>query len=211
MAVPVPTPPSSRSAGWHGPDCSTPCPDGTWGPGCNQSCDCAHGATCSAQSGVCSCTPGWHGPRCHQSCPVSVPPTAPQRGVTVTSTAIPSVTILSATMPGTTFPSATLPNADLIPEPQNGTFGASCGQRCECDHADGCDPITGECHCLPGWTGEGARVGIPAVPHCSCPYPLSLTALAAHRAAVQAELPAGLLGPRLPPALRVPQWSVVLS
>ncbi|XP_030920188.1 platelet endothelial aggregation receptor 1 [Geospiza fortis] len=34
----------------------------------------------------------------------------------------------------------------------NGTFGAGCGQRCVCAHADGCDPVTGECHCLPGWT-----------------------------------------------------------
>lgn len=38
--------------------------------------------------------------------------------------------------------------------PQNGTFGAGCGQRCDCAHADGCDAVTGECHCLPGWTGE---------------------------------------------------------
>lgn len=80
--IPIPTPPpaSSHPTGWHGPNCSAPCPPGTWGPGCNRSCDCAHGATCSAQSGTCSCSPGWHGPRCHQPCPVSAPSPKPPGG-----------------------------------------------------------------------------------------------------------------------------------
>ncbi|KFP83944.1 Multiple epidermal growth factor-like domains protein 11, partial [Acanthisitta chloris] len=50
--------------GWHGPDCSMPCPAGTWGLNCNRSCDCAHGASCDPQSGTCSCPRGWQGPRC---------------------------------------------------------------------------------------------------------------------------------------------------
>ncbi|KFO74322.1 Multiple epidermal growth factor-like domains protein 11, partial [Cuculus canorus] len=50
--------------GWRGARCSLPCPDGTWGPGCNRSCDCARGAPCDPQSGTCRCPPGWQGPRC---------------------------------------------------------------------------------------------------------------------------------------------------
>ena len=38
--------------------------------------------------------------------------------------------------------------------PQAGTFGLNCSERCDCSHADGCDPVTGHCCCLAGWTGN---------------------------------------------------------
>lgn len=38
--------------------------------------------------------------------------------------------------------------------PQDGTFGLNCSERCDCSHADGCDPVTGHCCCLAGWTGN---------------------------------------------------------
>lgn len=53
-----------------------PCPPGTWGFGCNASCQCAHEAACSPQTGACTCTPGWHGAHCQLPCPVSVQPPA---------------------------------------------------------------------------------------------------------------------------------------
>lgn len=59
------------SAGWRGPDCSTPCSEGTWGPGCNATCHCANGAKCNPADGSCTCTAGWQGARCDQPCPVS--------------------------------------------------------------------------------------------------------------------------------------------
>ncbi len=37
---------------------------------------------------------------------------------------------------------------------QDGTYGLECRERCDCNHADGCDPVSGFCRCLPGWTGE---------------------------------------------------------
>lgn len=46
--------------------------------------------------------------------------------------------------------------------PQDGTFGLSCSERCDCSHADGCDPVTGHCCCLAGWTGN---------PHLLCQHP----------------------------------------
>lgn len=60
------------SAGWRGPDCSIPCSEGTWGPGCNATCHCANGAKCSPADGSCACTAGWQGARCDQPCPVSI-------------------------------------------------------------------------------------------------------------------------------------------
>lgn len=59
------------SAGWRGPDCSTPCSEGTWGPGCNATCHCTNGAKCKAADGSCVCTAGWQGAHCDQPCPVS--------------------------------------------------------------------------------------------------------------------------------------------
>lgn len=38
--------------------------------------------------------------------------------------------------------------------PQAGTFGLNCSEHCDCSHADGCDPVTGHCCCLAGWTGN---------------------------------------------------------
>ncbi|KAL7980196.1 hypothetical protein Chor_001464, partial [Crotalus horridus] len=35
---------------------------------------------------------------------------------------------------------------------RDGTYGLNCSERCDCDHADGCDPLTGYCCCLAGWT-----------------------------------------------------------
>uniref|UniRef100_A0A803WFS0 Platelet endothelial aggregation receptor 1 n=1 Tax=Ficedula albicollis TaxID=59894 RepID=A0A803WFS0_FICAL len=152
--------------GWHGPDCSKPCPAGSWGPSCNRSCDCAHGAPCDPQSGTCHCPPGWQGPRCLQPCLVSPAGCAGAAG----------------TGAWCHHPALTVPTL------QNGTFGAGCGERCACAHADGCDPVTGECHCLPGWTGKGdtrpwggphcapqpwlSSLTVPAGPQCEqgCPH-----------------------------------------
>lgn len=59
------------SLGWQRGNCSVPCPPGTWGFGCNSSCQCAHEGVCSPQTGACTCTPGWHGAHCQFPCPVS--------------------------------------------------------------------------------------------------------------------------------------------
>lgn len=45
--------------------------------------------------------------------------------------------------------------------PQDGTFGLNCSERCDCSHADGCDPITGHCCCLAGWTGNPSTAHLP--------------------------------------------------
>lgn len=63
--------PFALSPGWQGPDCSLPCPSGTWGLNCNETCVCANGAACSPSDGSCACTPGWLGDSCEQPCPVS--------------------------------------------------------------------------------------------------------------------------------------------
>ena len=34
-----------------------------------------------------------------------------------------------------------------------GFYGVGCASQCRCEHADGCDPVSGECLCQPGWFG----------------------------------------------------------
>lgn len=129
-------------SGWQHGNCSLPCPAGTWGFGCNASCQCANKAACSPQTGACSCTPGWHGSRCQLPCPVSVY-RLPSWG-------------------GETMPP---PPPKLVDLPafysfsKKGQFGEGCARRCDCDHSDGCDPVHGHCLCQAGWTGETWGVG----------------------------------------------------
>lgn len=50
---------------------------------------------------------------------------------------------------------------------QDGTYGLECRERCDCSHADGCDPVSGYCRCYPGWTGQrrlGGGTGLPRGP-----------------------------------------------
>ena len=42
---------------------------------------------------------------------------------------------------------------------QEGSFGLDCRERCDCVNAAGCDPVTGLCRCLAGWTGEPPQTG----------------------------------------------------
>ena len=36
----------------------------------------------------------------------------------------------------------------------SGTYGQGCHLKCECYNGAGCDHVTGECHCPPGYTGD---------------------------------------------------------
>ena len=47
--------------GYLGDNCDEPCPTGTWGLNCTQSCACLNGAKCHHNTGFCNCTVGYHG------------------------------------------------------------------------------------------------------------------------------------------------------
>lgn len=57
-------------SGWHGVDCSINCPSGTWGLGCNLTCQCLNGGACNILDGTCTCAPGWRGEKCEYPCQV---------------------------------------------------------------------------------------------------------------------------------------------
>ena len=42
---------------------------------------------------------------------------------------------------------------------RGGLFGPGCALRCDCGGGADCDPITGQCHCVDGYTGPTCRQG----------------------------------------------------
>lgn len=113
-------------------DCSLPCSSGTWGFGCNQTCPCANEAACDPVNGTCTCSPGWRGQYCDLPCPVSE---------------------LEELLLCRNLHQAALTCA-VCALCQDGFYGLDCRETCDCVNADGCDPVTGSCRCLAGWTGE---------------------------------------------------------
>eukprot|EP00057_Strongylocentrotus_purpuratus_P022922 XP_011677396.1 PREDICTED: platelet endothelial aggregation receptor 1-like [Strongylocentrotus purpuratus] len=56
----------SCDVGARGLACNTLCTDGTYGPGCSQTCHCTVGSSCAIYSGICTggCQTGWSGDNC---------------------------------------------------------------------------------------------------------------------------------------------------
>jgi len=47
----------------------------------------------------------------------------------------------------------------LILECPRGRWGVGCEEICHCQHSSNCDPVTGQCVCLPGWFGPDCSHG----------------------------------------------------
>ena len=43
------------------------CPEGFYGEGCTEECECQNGASCDQFTGQCNCTAGWTGETCNKS------------------------------------------------------------------------------------------------------------------------------------------------
>lgn len=58
------------SPGYHGDNCESVCPRGTWGIQCKEKCNCTEDVPCNPVSGHCICPPGLRGQMCNESsCP----------------------------------------------------------------------------------------------------------------------------------------------
>uniref|UniRef100_A0A8C3RXX9 Platelet endothelial aggregation receptor 1 n=1 Tax=Chelydra serpentina TaxID=8475 RepID=A0A8C3RXX9_CHESE len=54
--------------GWRGADCSSMCDGRSWGPHCENPCQCGDGGACDPLTGACVCSPGYKDPMCKDPC-----------------------------------------------------------------------------------------------------------------------------------------------
>uniref|UniRef100_A0A3Q3B9L4 Platelet endothelial aggregation receptor 1 n=1 Tax=Kryptolebias marmoratus TaxID=37003 RepID=A0A3Q3B9L4_KRYMA len=180
------------SAGWRGPDCSDPCAEGTWGPGCNTTCHCSNAANCNPADGSCKCTAGWQGAQCDQPCHMGTfGPGCLKRCDCVHASGcqpasgecrcLPGWTgkFISAYSPQVSHPGCRsyflcfktslieLPSGPRCSEPcPEGLWGPRCNQTCSerCPNSDTCLRKTGECVCPPGYWGATCQNSNVMVP-----------------------------------------------
>uniref|UniRef100_A0A3B3USG0 Platelet endothelial aggregation receptor 1 n=1 Tax=Poecilia latipinna TaxID=48699 RepID=A0A3B3USG0_9TELE len=140
-------------AGWQGPDCSVPCADGTWGPGCNATCRCTNGAKCDPADGSCKCSAGWQGALCDQPCGMgSFGPGCLKKCDCIHGSGCQATSGKCHCLPGWTGPHC----SDPCPE---GLWGPHCNHSCSdhCPNSDTCLRKTGECVCRPGYWGAACQ------------------------------------------------------
>uniref|UniRef100_A0A2R9B7S2 Platelet endothelial aggregation receptor 1 n=1 Tax=Pan paniscus TaxID=9597 RepID=A0A2R9B7S2_PANPA len=165
--VPIPTY-QAPPPGWQRGNCSVPCPPGTWGFGCNASCQCAHEAVCSPQTGACTCTPGWHGAHCQLPCPKG------QFGEGCASRCDCDHSDGCDPVHGRCQCQAGWMGARCHLSCPEGLWGVNCSNTCTCKNGGTCLPESGNCVCAPGFRGpscqrscQPGRYGKRCVP-CKC-------------------------------------------
>uniref|UniRef100_A0A8B9S9H3 Platelet endothelial aggregation receptor 1 n=1 Tax=Apteryx owenii TaxID=8824 RepID=A0A8B9S9H3_APTOW len=132
--------------GFTGEQCREQCPAGKYGQDCRESCDCANGGRCYHVDGACLCEAGFLGGRCEERrCLEGL------YGLRCENRCLCHPQHSQSCAAGWRGPRCRQPCL-------NGTFGSGCSQQCSCAHAAGCDPVTGTCHCLPGWTERDVPV-----------------------------------------------------
>ncbi|XP_078664585.1 uncharacterized protein LOC144907419 isoform X1 [Branchiostoma floridae x Branchiostoma belcheri] len=141
----------------------TRCPDGLWGPGCDQTCPkCYNGGVCHEDLGECICPPGFKGPTCEtgcggnsfgRDCQYECDANGLAAGCKERIFCLPDPYGCSCS-PGYRNLLCSTP---CLP----GSFGAGCTQTCHCRSIgpNACDVYTGWCRdgCAKGWKGPSCQ------------------------------------------------------
>ncbi|TNN44492.1 Platelet endothelial aggregation receptor 1 [Liparis tanakae] len=155
--------------GYTGLHCESLCKSGAYGKNCSLGCSCKNAVDCSPVDGTCFCKEGWRGPDC--SAPCSQGSWGPGCNATcrcANGAKCDPADGSCACAAGWQGALCEQPCPAVGDSPsdgclflscQTGSFGPGCLKRCDCLHADGCQPTAGECRCLPGWWG--ARCSAP--------------------------------------------------
>ncbi|MEQ2217396.1 hypothetical protein XENOCAPTIV_008386, partial [Xenoophorus captivus] len=128
--------------GMFGPGCIQPCnctecPAGMFGLGCRHRCQCENEALCDHVSGACTCRVGWTGTFCEKR----------KRSPSIGKPDSPNVTHSK-----TRF----VRNVCVSACPQ-GFYGLNCQEKCFCQNGGSCDHISGVCSCFAGWIGPSCN------------------------------------------------------
>lgn len=142
----------------------TECPPGFHGPGCSMRCSCHPDATCDPQTGHCVCPPGKQG----HDCATCKNYTYKNHNVLHFSLGFWEMTMLEwqTTIWHNCRGSGTLNISKPCAQPtlqylriftacESGYWGQGCLSKCQCREISvGCDPVTGQCACEAGFTGD---------------------------------------------------------
>uniref|UniRef100_A0A8C3RW96 Platelet endothelial aggregation receptor 1 n=1 Tax=Chelydra serpentina TaxID=8475 RepID=A0A8C3RW96_CHESE len=136
--------------GWRGADCSSMCDGRSWGPHCENPCQCGDGGACDPLTGACVCSPGYKDPMCREECPIGKygqdcgqPCDCANGGR--------CFHINGACLCDAGFYGPRCEERACL----DGLYGLACHLPCLCSpqHSQSCHPISGECTCQPGWAG----------------------------------------------------------
>ncbi|KAI8512242.1 Endothelial cell-specific molecule 1 [Branchiostoma belcheri] len=125
----------------------TNCAPDKKGAGCDEVCDCLHGASCDRWAG-CVCPPGWTGTRCQTECPHGtygkdcLRNCSCQNGANCNSS------------DGRCGCTDGWYGKNCSKPCLNGRFGWRCQQKCACNNSATCSNVDGSCACVTPWTGR---------------------------------------------------------
>ncbi|XP_048243323.1 uncharacterized protein LOC124147532 isoform X2 [Haliotis rufescens] len=158
--------PGDCRPGWQGERCDTVCPNGSYGPKCNNMCtdrNCAGDSPCDHISGTCvsGCEAGWMGDDCIEACSNGSYGQNCKNSCQDRKCAGDSScdhirgACVSGCEPGWM-------GEDCREACSNGSYGQNCKNSCDdrkCAGDSPCDHIRGTCvsGCEPGWMGEDCR------------------------------------------------------
>ncbi|KAK7473764.1 hypothetical protein BaRGS_00034987, partial [Batillaria attramentaria] len=165
------------AAGWKGPTCEETCQPPYYGDQCSKICTCQHEGQCHHVDGTCTCPAGYIGDAASKDAHAYTPTTVFRRagGVFVNQAGkdLPALSIATSvsTAPDVTRVArvrrtvtatrklghvyANEATQDRGANSLEFTYGFGCRQNCSCvrENTMRCHHVTGECHCLPQYTG----------------------------------------------------------
>ncbi|XP_078694829.1 uncharacterized protein LOC144923846 [Branchiostoma floridae x Branchiostoma belcheri] len=125
----------------------TNCAPDRKGAGCDEVCDCLHGASCDRWAG-CVCPPGWTGTRCQTQCPHGTYDKDCARKCTCQNGANCSPSDGRCDCTDGWY------GRDCSKPCLNGRFGQGCSGVCTCKNNATCSNVDGTCTCVRSWTGR---------------------------------------------------------
>uniref|UniRef100_A0A3Q2SQ93 EGF-like and EMI domain containing 1 n=1 Tax=Fundulus heteroclitus TaxID=8078 RepID=A0A3Q2SQ93_FUNHE len=151
-------------AGLQGNQCHQACQTGNYGENCRLSCDC-RGAPCDPVTGECDCPAGKRGSSCQEGVylvTLSLTDSLQKQHHSVRSslnslTSWTFICLRFAKIPHDHHyhQKELIQTLCLCSACEAGLWGRGCISRCQCqDHSVGCDPVSGQCVCEAGYTGD---------------------------------------------------------
>ncbi|EMP31343.1 Platelet endothelial aggregation receptor 1 [Chelonia mydas] len=142
--------------GWRGTDCSSVCDARSWGPRCENACQCGDGGACDPLTGACVCLPGYKDPVCKDPCD----PRTYGKGCQLDCPCKNGAKCHRETGACLCQPGFTGAYCELLC--LNGSDGLHCPAHCPCQNGGICHPPnTTRCVCPPGWMGAICSVPCP--------------------------------------------------